>query len=184
MRTRISLTAGCALLLAGLVAAPAHAEFYTTSDSADAKASLTDIRAMRAKHGQANLVVRVRFQELTRSSRAAVSILIDTDQSLKGPEYVLSSGLGDGTDYVLTEADGWRGSDQRVDCDYEARPWWGIKDAFRVRISRECLGEPDTVRVSVKMVDQADGSHPVVDWSPERRRWSLPIASGLGARAA
>jgi hypothetical protein len=33
----------------------------------------------------------------------------------------------------------------------------------------------------VKMVDQADGSHPVRDWVPQRRRWSLPIATGLGA---
>ena len=184
MRTRTSLTAGCALLLAGLVAAPAHAEYYATSDPADAKGSLTDIRAVRAKHGQANVVVRVRFEELTRSSRAAVSIFIDTDRSRRGPEYVLSSGLGDGTDYVLTEANGWRGSDQRVDCDYEARLWWGIKDAFRVRMSRECLGEPSIVRVSVKMGDQAGGSRPVVDWSPERRRWSLPLASGLGSRPA
>jgi hypothetical protein len=31
------------------------------------------------------------------------------------------------------------------------------------------------------MADPTDGSTRVVDWSPERRRWSLPIGSGLGA---
>ena len=35
--------------------------------------------------------------------------------------------------------------------------------------------------IAVVLVDQADGSTPVVDWAPEKRRWSLPIASGLGA---
>lgn len=180
MRTRTVLTAVSALMFASLTAAPAHAEYYSTSDPADAQASLTDMRALRAKHGQANVVVRVRFRELMRSSSAALSIYFDTDKGRKGPEYVLSSGLGDGTDYVLTEADGWQGSERRVDCDYEARLWWGVKDAFRVRISRECLDEPGTVRVSVKMVDTA-ASQPVVDWAPGPRRWSLPIASGLGA---
>ena len=183
MRTRISLTAVTALLLAGLAAAPAHAEYFSIDDPADASASLTDVYGFTAMHGGSNLLVKVRFNELMRSSAAGVSIFIDTDRDLRGPEFVLSSGLGDGTDYVLTEAVAWRGSDSRVDCDYEARPRWG-KDVFRTLISRDCLGTPDSVRVSVKMVDQADGSHPVSDWSPKRHRWGLPIASGLGTRTA
>ena len=183
MSTRICLTAVAALLVAGLSAAPAHAEYYAIDDPADASASLTDVYGFTAMHGESNLLVKVRFNELLRSSAAGVSVFIDTDRDVRGPEFVLSSGLGDGTDYVLTEAVAWRGSDKRVDCDYEARPKWG-KDVFRTRISRDCLGEPGSVRVSVKMVDQADGSHPVVDWAPKRHRWSLPIASGLGAAAA
>ena len=99
---------------------------------------------------------------------------------MKGPEYVLSSGLGDGTDYVLMQADRWRGSDQRISCDYSARPKWG-NDVFRALISRDCFDDAASVRVSVKMVDEADGSHPVVDWVPKRHRWSLPVASGLGS---
>ena len=181
MRTRIALAAGSVLVLAGLTAAPAHAEFYSSSDPADASGSLTDIRAVRAKHGAANVVVKVRFQDLTRSSAAAVSIFLDTDRDAKGAEYVLSSGLNDGTDYVLTKAAGWRGTDERVECDYEAKFSWGVKNSVRVRIDRACLGDPASVRVAVKMVDQADGSHPVLDWAPKRHRWSLPIASGLGA---
>ena len=183
MRTRISLTAGAALLLTGLVAAPAHAEYYAIDDPADARASLTDIYGLSAMHGGSNVLVKVRFNELMRSSAAGVSIFLDTDRDLRGPEFVLTSGLGDGTDYVLTEAVAWRGSVTRVDCDYQARPRWG-RDVFRALISRDCLGQPASVRVSVKMVDQADGSHPVADWAPRRKRWSLPIASGLGARPA
>lgn len=180
MRTRTALTAGSALVLAGLIAAPAHAEFYSIDDPADASASLTDIYGLEANHGSENLLVKVRFNELMRSSAAGVSIFIDADRDVRGPEYVLSSGLGDGTDYVLSEAAAWRGTDKRVDCDYEARPKWG-NDVFRAVISRDCFDRASSVRVSVKMVDQADGSHPVSDWAPKRHRWSLPIASGLGA---
>jgi hypothetical protein len=180
MRTRTALTAGAALVLAGLTVAPASAEFYGIDDPADASASLTDIYSIDANHGRENLRVRVRFNELMRSSAAGLSIFIDSDRSEKGPEYVLSSGLGDGTDYVLTEADGWRGSDDRVRCDYAARPKWG-RDVFRAVVSRDCFDRVPSVRVSVKMVDQADGSTPIVDWAPKRQRWSLPIGSGLGA---
>lgn len=180
MRTRISLTAAAALMLAGLAAAPAHAEYYSIDDPADARTSLTDVYGLTAMHGGSNVLVKVRFNELLRSSAAGVSVFFDTDRDVRGPEYVLSSGLGDGTDYVLTKAVAWRGSDDRVTCDYEARPRWG-KDVFRALISRDCFDRAGSVRVSVKMVDAADGSHPVVDWVPRRHRWSLPIGSGLGA---
>ena len=179
MRSRIALAAGSAVVLASTVAAPAHAEFYSIDDPIDASPSLSDMSGMEANHGSDNLRVKVYFQELMRSSAAGVSIFIDTYRDVKGPEYVLSSGLGDGTDYVLTEADGWRGSDTRVKCDYAARPRWG-KDVFRAVISRDCFDRAPTVRVSVKMGDQA-GAERVVDWVPKRRRWSLPIESGLGA---
>jgi hypothetical protein len=162
------------------LAAPAHAEFYAIDDPADAAGSLTDITGIEANHGSENLLVKVRFAELMRSSAAGVSVYIDTDRSEKGPEYLLSSGLGDGTDYVLTRADGWQGSDERVSCDYSARPKWG-QDVFRAVISRSCFDRVPSVRISVKMVDEADGSHPVRDWAPKRHRWSLPIDSGLGA---
>ena len=181
MRTPIALTAGSVLALATLAAAPAQAEYYSTSDPADASGSLTDIRAVRAKHGAANVAVKVRFRDLTRSSAAGLSIFIDTDRGAKGPEYVFSTGLNDGTDYVLTEADGWRGTDARVECDYEAAYRWGIKNSMRVRIDRDCLDQPDVIRVSVKMADPTDGSTRVVDWSPEPRRWSEPMEPGLGA---
>ena len=168
------------LALTALVAAPAHAEFYSIDDPADAEESLTDIYGLEANHGSDNVLVKVRFRELMRSSAAGVSVFFDTDRDVKGPEYVLSSGLGDGTDYVLTEADGWRGSDDRVRCEYAARPKWG-QEVFRAVVSRAGFDRTPSVRVSVKMVDQADGSTPVVDWAPKKRRWSLPIESGLGA---
>ena len=57
MRTRNSLATIPALALtlgaltAALLAAPAHAEFYSIDDPADAKGSLTDIQALEVNHG-------------------------------------------------------------------------------------------------------------------------------------
>ncbi|NPD06355.1 hypothetical protein HN031_16880 [Nocardioides sp. zg-1308] len=180
MRSRTVLVATASVVLAGVVAAPAHAEYYAVDDPADAPTSLTDIQRFEANHGGDNLLVRVRFTELMRSSVAGVSVFLDTDRDRRGAEYVLSSGLGDGTDYVLTRAEGWRAVDRRVRCDYSARPRWG-KDVFRAVIGRDCFDRVPQVRVSVRMGDQADGTQPVVDWAPKRHRWSVPIASGLGA---
>ena len=56
-----------------------------------------------------------------------------------------------------------------------------IAQPLRAGLSRECFDRLPSVRVSAKMVDQADGTTPVVDWVPKRRRWTLPIGSGLSA---
>ena len=72
MRTRISLLAVPALALVAVTAAPAHAEFYRIDDPADAKGSLTDIYGLEANHGADNVRVKVRFNELMRTSAAGV----------------------------------------------------------------------------------------------------------------
>lgn len=181
MRTRIPLVA-CAAVVAvtTVLAMPAHAERYSVDDPADATASLTDIFGLQARHGSHHLVVKVAFNELRPDSAAGVAVFIDTDRARRGAEYVLTSGLGEGTDYVLTAARGWRGTGEPLECDYDARPAWH-RDIFRARISRDCLAEAPDVRVSVRMVDEADGSHPVVDWAPRRQRWGLSIGSGRSA---
>ncbi len=79
MRTRIALAAGAALVLAALTAAPAQAEFFSVDDPDDASASLTDIYGLQVNHGGNNVLVKVRFNELMRSSAAGVSVFFDTD---------------------------------------------------------------------------------------------------------
>ena len=179
MRSRTALSVGAAIALSALAAAPAQAGSYGIDDPADAEGSLSDVTSLTARHGSDKVAVTVRFEELVRSSGAGISVFLDTDRTERGAEYVLSSGLGDGTGYVLSEADGWRGTQARVDCSYQARPKWR-RDVFRTIIDRECLGNPDELRVSVKVVDPTDGERRVVDWVPRQRRWSIPIASGLG----
>lgn len=181
MRKRTPLgAAAAAVLVTAVLATPAHAGRYGIDDPADATASLTDIYGLQARYGSANLVVKVRFNELRSDSAAGVTMFIDTDRERRGAEFVLNSGLGEGTDFVLTPAEGWRASDEPIRCDYDARPKWN-KDLFWARISRGCLDDASAVRVTVRMIDQADGSHQVVDWAPRKHRWSLTIPSALSA---
>ena len=169
-----------AALATTLLAPPAHAEYYSIDDPADASGSLTDMYGLNVRHGSAMVSAAVTFADLRRSSVAGISVFYDTVKSRRGPEYVLSSGLGDGTDYVLTKAWRWKGRGEPIDCDYEARVKWGV-DRFRGLVSRECLGDPAQVRVSVKMGDVADGSHRIVDWVPARRKWTLWLGPGTPA---
>jgi hypothetical protein len=174
-----SVTGGvvAAVLATTMLAPPAHAEYYSIDDPADAKASRTDVYGMRVRHGAEEVNVAVTFADLRRSSLAGISIYFDTVKSRRGPEFVLSSGLGDGTDYALTRAWRWRSRGEHVDCDYLARVKWGV-DRFRTLLDRDCFGDPDQIRVSVRMSDHVDSSHPVIDWVPERRRWSLWLGQG------
>ena len=166
-----------AVLATPLIASPAHAEYYSIDDPEDASASLTDMYALRARHGAEQVSASVNFADLRRDSLAGLSIYFDTVKSRRGPEYVLSSGLGDGTDYALTRARDWRARGEHLDCEYEARVKWGM-DRFRTLVSRDCLGDPDAIRVSARMGDTYDPSHPVVDWVPAQRRWSLWLGPG------
>lgn len=175
-RSTAAALGGAALLLSTL-AAPAQAEVYGIDDPADASASLTDIHALSVRHGADNVVVKVRFADLRRKGSAGMSVFLDSDRASAGPEYVLGMGLSDGTDYLLTPADGWRSAQQSVDCDYQA--WLRYdRDVAKVWISRGCLDEPEEVRVSVKMTDDSDASHPITDWAPGKRRFTLPVAQG------
>ena len=177
MRTSIvGAISACSVLTAMLVA-PAHAERFSVDDPADATASLSDIFGLEVRHRVEDLVVRVSFNELDRASAAGVLVFVDVDRDRRGPEFVLSSGLGDGAGYALATGRGWRGSSKPIECEYRAQPRWG-REVFAAQIARDCLGDPAQVRVSVKMVDLADGSHSVIDWVPAPRRWSLALAPG------
>ena len=166
-----------AVLATPLIASPAHAEYYTIDDPEDASASLTDMYGMRARHGAEQVSVSVTFADLRRDSAAGLSIFFDTVRSRPGPEYVLGSGLGDGTDYVLTRARRWQSRGEPIDCSYEARVKWG-QDRYRTLLARDCFEDPEELRVSAKMGDNHDPSHPVVDWVPAQRRWSLWLGPG------
>jgi hypothetical protein len=177
MRTRILAAVTGAVLLASMVPTTAHAEYYSIDDPADADASRADVHAMTARHGAERLAVSFQFGDLRRQTGAGIVVYVDTTAGRRGPEYLLSSGLGDGTDYVLTRARRWRDRGGPLDCDYSAQIRWDV-DRFRAVIDRDCLGNPAEVRVSAKMVDHEDSSDPTVDWVPARRQWSLWLRPG------
>ena len=165
--------ATAALALTTLVAAPAQAELYGIDDGPDASGSLNDIHSLSVRHGAGKVVVRTTFADLRRNAVAGMSIFLDTDRGDRGPEYRLGTGLSDGTDYLLAAVEGWVDDGQPVTgCFYALRLRWA-RDFSRAAIDRDCLGTPAEVRVTVKMRDDFDASHPITDWAPGTRRWSL-----------
>lgn len=164
-----------------LVAAPAHADGVRLADPADATASLADIREVRVRHTASRVVVVVRVTDLRRSARsgpAGAAVFYDTDRSRTGPEWRLTTGLHDGTDYQLVRSRGWRGSvGEPSSCAYRVRLDYAA-DTMTSWVARRCLGDPARVRVGVHVVDQHDPSHPVEDWLGAARSWTPGLAAG------
>lgn len=176
-----SLTAAVVMGLAvGAVAGPASAGSTSATDPADATASLTDIRRVSVNHGPEQVITRIRFTDLRRTSTAGPSgmtVLVDSAPRRKGPELRFDTGLQEGTDYQLTRTKGWVLAGDPLNCSAGLRLDWAADVAF-VRVSRACLGEPRKVRVAVKMVDLHDGSHPVTDWLGNPRSFTSYVAAG------
>lgn len=174
--------AAAAALTVGLagVAAPASAESTSATDPADATASLTDVRRVTVNHGPEQVIVKVRFTDLVKTSDggpSGMTVFFDSRPGRKGPELRFDTGLQEGTDYQVTKTSGWAQSGDRLTCPASLRLKWA-EDVAVVRVSRECLGEPDKVRVAVKMVDLYDGSHPVTDWLGNPRSFTSYVAAG------
>jgi hypothetical protein len=180
-RARIlTISRAAALALAGS-AGPASAERLGLDDPADVGgASLSDILVVTAVHPPKKVVVRVDFAELEPTSDAgpsSLAVFVDTDPAAKGPEFRVGMGLQAGTDYQLVRMEDWKPVGEALSCSHVV----GINfdtNRVRTRISRACLGNPDKVRIGVKMTDLYDASHPVVDWLGKPRYLSIPLASG------
>ena len=178
-RTRVLTTAVAAMVAATVVAAPAHAEKARYADPADATASLTDIRAVVVDHRTARLVVKVRFTDLRRHSTggpSGLTMLIDTRADRAGAEFRLTTGLQAGTDFQLMKVRGGRAVGEPLTCDHRVRLDFA-EDRLSFAAARDCLESPASVRIGVKMRDEFDSSHPVVDWLGEPRSWTDRLAS-------
>lgn len=153
----------------------AHATTQTLPDAAETPESRTDVLATTVRHSTTQVVARVRFDDLRRRNNAGLSTYVDVDRGRRGPEYVLNTGLGAGTDYQLARVRRWQASSTPLQCEHSVRLRWRTEVAV-VRISRDCLRDPSSARVSVLMTDLYDGVHAVVDWSPGTRRFGTWLA--------
>lgn len=175
----VAAAAAVALTL-GLAASPASAETTTATDPADSGGSLTDIRRVTVNHGPEQVITKVRFTGLKRTSDggpSGLTVFFDSAPGRKGPELRFDTGLQEGTDYQVTGTKGWAQAGDRLTCPHGLRLAWAKKMAI-VRVSRECLGDPTKVRVAVKMVDLYDGSHPMNDWFGNPRSFTSYVAAG------
>jgi hypothetical protein len=177
-RTLLAATAG-GVLLAAVLAGPAQAEEKTYDDPADATASLTDIRTVSIDHGPTKVRIEVGFTDLRRRSAggaAGLTIMIDTTKQTKGAELGLTTGLQDGTDYQLLRITDGHPVGEPLTCYHRVRLGFAA-DVLAFEASRSCLGDPSRVRIGVKMRDDFDSSHPVVDWLGRPKSWTTWVRS-------
>ena len=170
-----------ATTLLGAALAPASAEQASYADPADmGGASLNDLRRVAVNHDTDRFSVRVKVVDLRRRSEAGpagLTIRIDTRSGRSGPEYRLTTGLYSGTDYQLMRVRDGKAVGEPLTWDHTVRLGFAT-DVVRFSADRSCLDTPDRARVSVKMTDLYDGSHPVTDWLGEPGSWTSWLAAG------
>lgn len=177
-RTAVALAAAAAAVLTSV--APASAQTFRTNDGADATASLTDMRKVRITHGADDVTVRITYPNLKKQGQANQAVYLDKNPDRRGPEFALFTPLFSGSDYALLRMRKWKvSSDGPIACDYSVDLRWR-RDVVLVEIDRECLGEPDELRVGLRMRDLYDASHPVTDWLLGRRELTDWVAVGDG----
>ncbi|SEB54876.1 hypothetical protein SAMN04489844_0485 [Nocardioides exalbidus] len=180
-RTTILGAAGLAVAALTLTQlAPASADGAGASDAKDLKHGV-DLRSVTVEHGTRNVVVTTTHTDLVESFRSGSSgaVFLDTDPDDAGPEYVFVGGFFVGTDYNLLTTDGFATSawgdpvegSYKMKVDYE-------KETVRFRISRAALGDPDEVRVAVRVAGtKPNGKDTKVDWLGAPRSFTDWVAS-------
>ena len=119
--------------------------------------------------------------DLRKEARAGLSIYIDKRADRRGPEFVIGVPLFSGADYALWRMKKWKyAGDMPVECDYDVRLRWK-RDVMIFTADRGCFGDPDRMRVGMRMVDNHDSSHPVRDWMIDRREFSPWLGAGAEA---
>jgi hypothetical protein len=178
MRTPVAAVALAAAALPIALAGPANAELYGVDDPVDTYHG-SDVRSLSVRNGAENLNITTVHEGLRRdpATGSAGMFYVDTDREDRGPEYVLVAGFVGGTDYVLRHTEGFgrenlgravEHGDYLMRVDYD-------RERVRIKLSQPALGNPDAVRVSVRVSGtRTDGtSHGLVDWVGTRH-WFTP----------
>lgn len=180
MRTTILSAATVSVAALALTQlAPAHADGIGVSDPRDLDHGV-DLRSVEVQHNPRNIVVTTTHTNLRPSFRSGSSgaVFLDTDPVDPGPEYVFAGGYFEGTDYQLLHTDGFASStwgepvegSYRMRIDYEA-------EHVRMRVARAALGDPEVVRVAVRVAGtRSDGSTTAKDWLGAPRSFTEWVA--------
>lgn len=177
-------TIGAAALTAAVLTltqlAPANADGTGVTDPKDLKHGV-DLRSVTVDHGARNVVVTTTHTDLVESFRSGSSgaVFLDTDPDDPGPEYVFAGGFFVGTDYNLLTTDGFSTSawGEPVEGSYTMKVDYE-KETVRFRISRSAIGDPDEVRVAVRVAGtRPNGKDTKVDWLRAPRSFTDWVAS-------
>lgn len=168
-----------AALTLGVVGA-AQADSIGVKDPRDTSHG-SDLRSVELRHHDKNVVVVTRHVNLRPDGTAGGAVFLDTDRSDRGPEFVFVGGYFDGTDYALLETEGFavRKWGERADGFHIMRLDYD-REQVRMRMTRRSLGNPDEVRVAVRVSGaRTDGSSDgLVDWLGEPQSFTEPVARG------
>jgi hypothetical protein len=169
MRTPIAAATLAAAALPIVLAGPAHAELYGIDDPEDTHHG-SDVLSLSVRNAGESIDVTTQHLGLRRDpdTGSAGRVYLDTDRRDRGPEYVFVGGFYAGTDYTLMKTEGFarkqwghplRHADYLMKVDYR-------EETVRFRIHRPGVGNPDEVRVAVRVSGtRTDGtSHGLVDW--------------------
>ena len=169
MRTPIAAATLAAAALPIVLAGPANAERYGIDDPEDTFHG-SDVLSLSVRNAGDSIDITTQHLGLRRDPRtgSAGVVYLDTDRRDRGPEYVFVGGFYAGTDYSLRKTEGFgrqqwgnplHHADYLMKVDYR-------EDTVRFRIHRPGVGNPDAVRVAVRVSGtRTDGtSHGLVDW--------------------
>ena len=179
MRTTLLSAATLAVAALALTQLPASADGIGVEDPQDLDHGV-DLRSVEVQHGGRNIVVTTTHTDLVESytSGSSGAVFLDTDPGDPGPEYVLLGGYFVGTDYNLVSTDGFAQSavGEPVEGSYRMTVDYDL-DQVRMRISRKALGNPDEVRVAVRVAGtRPNGKNTKKDWLGEPRSFTDWVA--------
>lgn len=167
---------GTVALLTPALALPAHAAHRVFTDPDDALGA--DIRRVRVVNTSERVVVRAKLDRIVKDGRSraqALSLFVDTDFTDARPEYVLATGLNEGTDWTLRKISSWGSVGKTVRCPHTVRINWRT-DRVRLAIARSCLGEARSVRIALKSMESTASDGEQIDWLTARRTFTSRVA--------
>lgn len=176
-KKNIAAIAGAAIAAATLTIGSAAADTLITTDAKHDVEGGADIWRAKVTH-EKRVRVDVKFKNLVPGfeSSASASIFVDTNKDVAGPEFVLGTGLFEGTDYSLFRAESWKSVGEPLTCFHKVTLDYD-RNVAHVVFARACLGKPEAVRVAVKSASEHMGeTH--VDWLKGFRKFTPWVAQG------
>lgn len=167
-----------AVATGGGVASAATSSF---TDQAGDVGHGVDLRTVKVVNGEKAVWVTTTHRDLVPdpASGAGGKLFLDTDPEDAGPEYALVGGYFEGTDYMLTEVEGWNtntGAFTPADCSYRMRIDYDA-DTVRTRFGHDCFGDAD-LRVELRVSGTKPGGGSAVDWLGTRTTFTPWVKQG------
>lgn len=179
-RSRVLLPVVAFVLACTLVQQPAHAaEALFFDERGDAPARI-DVERVKVVHMRQAVRVIVKIRDLRRTENCLpdrVTVFVDTLRDRVGPEFY--GGIG-GCHYTFGGMRRWQSTGPTDPDDPFTDGCRGFRMRYDYRLdrvsmrfprTRECIGLPGRVRVSVETERASESGEPdaVTDWAPQRR---------------